>query len=252
MMGVVNGLVTNNNDDEGLGRVKVKFPWLIDPEGVEIDSHWARVVSPMAGQHQKGVYYLPEVDDEVIVGFAHGDMRYPYILGVVWNKKDPPPDKNANVVKDGKTNKWIIRSRSGHVIILDDTEGAEQIIIRDKTEKNEMIINSKENSMSIKIEKDISIKAGGNIEINATGDIKMDSKNWTVKTKQNSSIQATQNVTIKATQSGKMEANQQLNLKGALKAQLEGGTQAIVKSGAKVGIQGGAMVEVQGALIKLN
>ncbi len=249
--GFVTGLVSSNKDEEDLGRVKVKFPWLLDPDGVEIDSHWARIAAPMAGQNNKGLYYLPEVDDEVLVGFEHGDMRYPYIVGALWSKKDQPPDKNANITADGKTNQWIIRSRSGHTLILDDTDGKEQIIIRDKTEKNEIILDSKENSLTINVDKDIAITAGGNITLKAGGDISIESKNWTLKTQQNSNIQASQNLSLKATQSGVFEAAQSLALKGSSQAKLESSGQTEVK-GTQVGVKGSAMVEVQGGVIKLN
>ena len=66
--GVVVGVVTNNQDPEGMGRVKVKFPWLSD----EDESNWARVAAPMAGK-ERGFYFLPEVEDEVLVAFEHGD-----------------------------------------------------------------------------------------------------------------------------------------------------------------------------------
>jgi uncharacterized protein involved in type VI secretion and phage assembly len=69
--GVVIGIVTNNKDTEGLGRVKVRFPWLSDLN----ESFWARVASPMAGDN-RGVFFLPEKDDEVLVMFAHGDVAF--------------------------------------------------------------------------------------------------------------------------------------------------------------------------------
>ena len=72
IFGVVVGLVTNNQDDEGLDRVKVKFPWLSEDE----ESHWARVSCPMAGK-ERGILFLPEVDDEVLVAFEHGDIDWP-------------------------------------------------------------------------------------------------------------------------------------------------------------------------------
>ncbi len=72
--GVTVGLVTNNKDPEGLGRVKVKFPWLSEKE----ESYWARVLTLMAG-NDRGMYFLPEVDDEVLVAFEQGDMSFPYI-----------------------------------------------------------------------------------------------------------------------------------------------------------------------------
>ena len=76
LYGVVVGLVTNNQDPDKLGRVKVRFPWLGDSD----ESAWARLATPMAGK-DRGLYFLPEVDDEVLVVFEHGDLRFPYILG---------------------------------------------------------------------------------------------------------------------------------------------------------------------------
>ena len=89
MSGVVVGVVTNTQDPAGLGRVKVKFPWLSDSE----ESFWARVATPMAGKG-RGFYFLPEVEDEVLLAFEHGDARFPYVLGALWNGQDKPPENN--------------------------------------------------------------------------------------------------------------------------------------------------------------
>ena len=85
ILGVVTGVVTNNKDPDKLGRVKVRFPWLSDTD----ESWWARVASPMAGK-DRGVFFLPEVDDEVLVAFEHGDPRFPYVIGALWNGSTPP------------------------------------------------------------------------------------------------------------------------------------------------------------------
>ena len=85
---VVVGIVTNTNDPEQLGRVRVKFPELSDQD----ESFWARVVVPNAGK-QRGIYMMPQVGDEVVVAFLHDQPEYPYILGSVFNGKDTPgPD----------------------------------------------------------------------------------------------------------------------------------------------------------------
>ncbi|ETX05496.1 MAG: hypothetical protein ETSY2_22635, partial [Candidatus Entotheonella gemina] len=89
--GMVVAGVTNNQDPEGLGRVKVKFPWLSDRD----ESHWARIAMPMAGP-ERGFYFLPEVDDEVLVAFEHGLIEWPYVLGALWNGKDTPPESNGD------------------------------------------------------------------------------------------------------------------------------------------------------------
>ncbi len=131
--GVAIGIVTNNQDPDRLGRVKVKFPWLSD----EDESAWARMVTPMAGK-ERGLYFLPEVDDEVLVAFEHGDLRSPYVLGALWNGKDLPPVTND----DGKNNIRAIASRSGHVIRLNDEDGKEKIEIIDKSGKNSLVFDT--------------------------------------------------------------------------------------------------------------
>lgn len=188
--GVSVGVVTNNQDPDKLGRVKVKFPWLSDQD----ESYWARVLTPMAGK-ERGIYCLPEVDDEVLVAFEQGQVEFPYILGSLWNGKDKPPAVN----EDGKNNQRLIKSRSGHQIILDDTEGEEKIIIRDKTEKNEVIIDSSKNAMTIKVEQDLTVEAKGKISLKSSGgDLSIECKNLAIQAQQNCDIKANSQCTVQA------------------------------------------------------
>jgi len=155
--GVVIGIVTNNQDPDGLGRIKVKFPWLSD----EDESHWARIATPMAG-NERGLYYLPEVDDEVLMAFEHGQVDFPYVVGCLWNGKDKPPEDNG----DGENNLRTIKSRSGHVIRLDDTDGAEKIEIIDKSASNSFVIDTSSNAITIMADGDITLEsASGNVII---------------------------------------------------------------------------------------
>src|SRR5271170_858207 len=78
--GVAVGIVSNNKDPMNLGRVRMKFPWLSDDH----ESDWTRMASLMAGPG-RGAYFLPEVNDEVLVAFEHGDVRRPYVIGGMWN-----------------------------------------------------------------------------------------------------------------------------------------------------------------------
>lgn len=180
--GVVIGIVTNNKDTEGMGRVKVKFPWRGDSD----ESYWARVSTLMAGK-DRGAFFLPEVGDEVLVAFDHGDINHPYVIGALWNGVDTPPETNA----DGKNNIRKIKSRSGHeiifddndeqkkekieihtkaghTIILDDSAGAEKIEIKDKTGNNSIMIDSVQNAIAISSQMKLSIKAQA-IEIESGG-----------------------------------------------------------------------------------
>ncbi len=173
LYGMTVGVVTNNQDPDKLGRVKVRFPWLSD----EQESHWARVLTPMAG-NGRGLYFLPEVDDEVLVAFEHGDVRFPYVLGALWNGKDAPPETND----DGENNKRTIRSRSGHMIRLDDTEGEEKIEIIDSKEKNRIVISTADNTITITADADITIQSrsgklkfsGNGIEISSQAEVKIE------------------------------------------------------------------------------
>ncbi len=170
--GVVVGVVTNNQDPEELGRVKVKFPWLSDAD----ESDWARIATPMAG-NDKGIYFLPEVDDEVLVVFEHGDVRFPYIIGALWNGQAPPPVKNDN----GKNNLRVIKSRSGHLIQLNDEEGKGTIEIKDKDNKNSIVVDIAANSIAITADGDITLAAAQgkitltaqNIELQSSADTKV-------------------------------------------------------------------------------
>jgi uncharacterized protein involved in type VI secretion and phage assembly len=163
--GVVLGIVTNNDDQDGLGRVKVRFPWLSN--GTE--SHWARVAAPMAGR-DRGLYFLPEVDDEVLVLFERGDVRFPFVIGALWNGKDMAPADNA----DGKNAVRIIKSRSGHLIRFDDSEAAPKLEIIDAQGKNRIIVDTGRDSVIITAAKDIVLEA-------PQGDIRMQSKNFTLE-----------------------------------------------------------------------
>ncbi len=160
--GVVVGIVTNNKDDSGQGRVKVKFPWLSDAD----ESNWARIVTPMA-RNDRGMYFLPEPDDEVLVVFEQGLVHRPYVIGALWNGKDKPPAGNA----DGENNVRVIKSRSGHTITLDDTTGAEKITIEDGAHQSSITLDAAQGSLSITSEGDLMVRVKGKLTLQSEGDV---------------------------------------------------------------------------------
>jgi uncharacterized protein involved in type VI secretion and phage assembly len=191
VFGVCVGVVTNNQDPDGMGRVKVKFPWLSDDD----ESWWARTATPMAGP-KRGCYFLPEVDDEVLVAFENGAMDRPYVLGGLWNGKDAPPESNSDGHNDNRT----IQSRSGHVVRMCDKQGGEKIEIIDKSGNNKITISSSDNTMTIEASGDISLKStSGKIALSGVG-IEMTSQ---------------AGVKIQASSSGEFTASGELTLKGA-------------------------------------
>jgi phage protein D/phage baseplate assembly protein gpV len=244
-IGLVVGVVTDNNDPDGTGRVKIKYPWLSQ----EHASDWARVVIPGGGV-QRGMEYLPEVNDEVLVGFEQGDINYPYVIGGLWNAKDTPPSKNSEILEGGKVIKRIIRSRTGHIVTLDDSDNEPSITITDNTNKNTIKFDSKNNKLTVHFEGDMLFEApNGEIAI----------KGQTIK------AEATQGITVKG-QSIDASADTTVNIKATTDLKLKGansdleadvgvkvkGATADVQANAKLSMNGGAMAELKAAIINVG
>jgi uncharacterized protein involved in type VI secretion and phage assembly len=177
--GVAIALVTQNQDPEGLCRVKVRFPWYEKPT----ESYWARLATPMAGA-ERGLVMIPEVGDEVVVGFEREDLRFPVVLGALWNGKEKPPVAND----DGKNDKRILTSRKKHTLLFDDgTRGVVELAhqkgrritfdddgIRMQDENGNIVkIESSSGAMTIQAKGELTIKAVKiTIDASATLDVK--------------------------------------------------------------------------------
>lgn len=122
--GVLPALVTDIKDPDQQGRVKVTLPWSPDAKGARYEG-WARLVTLMAGG-KRGSWFVPEVDDEVLVAFEHGDPRRPYVLGALWNGRDAPP---LSMDGSGQNAKKQLCSRNGVKITLDDQQGQEKLLL---------------------------------------------------------------------------------------------------------------------------
>jgi len=195
MPGVVEALVVDNVDPEKLGRVKVKFPTL--PEAPE--SYWARVVTPMAGR-ERGWVTIPEIDDEVLVTFMHGDFNHAIVLGGVYNGQDTPPYAN----EDGANNLKVFQSRSGHRVTFDDTAGAERIEMISHNQEIKVVWDASGKTLSVYCGQDIIIEAGNAIDIKC--------KDFLLKADQSISMDAGQTVDVKAGQAATINGGQMLTL----------------------------------------
>jgi len=177
------GIVTNNKDPDKLGRVKVKFPTMTE----EHESNWARVVALGAGPN-RGFDCLPEVNDEVLVGFEHGDIHRPYIIGGVWNGKDAPPEKVDDSVTNGVRLRTI-KTRVGHTLqFVEEDKGSSKKGIRLETEYGHKIyLNDSERCIEIETKgghkikmddmgKSVSVESKGNLSLDALGNIDITAK----------------------------------------------------------------------------
>ena len=178
--GVVSGLVTSNTDPDKLGRVKLRMPW----RGEDFETEWARVVAPMAGKDQ-GTWFLPDVGDEVLVAFDGDDIRYPYVLGVLWSRTDPPPEKND----DGKNAIRLIKTPGGHLLKFVDRENEDVILIQ------------------LRDGKKVEINSAGILIDDGANKITLDAKGGAV------SIEAKSTLTLKAPKIA-IEAGNALDIKG--------------------------------------
>ena len=166
------GVVTDNKDPSKLGRVKVKSPILSDKD----TSFWVPIIMQGAGKN-RGWFFIPEVEDEVLVMFEQGDINRPLVVGALWGGKDKPPEKNP-----GSNPKRVIKSRQGSKVTFDDEEM--KIVIEDGTGKGKLTFDSNNNKIIIEalkgdvcfqsptgdtqiVAKEIEMKAGTNIEIHA-------------------------------------------------------------------------------------
>lgn len=253
--GVVPAIVTNNNDsgDVQAARVKVKYPWFPSGTGATLESDWARV-AVIGGGKDRGIYFMPEVDDEVLVAFEQGDINRPYVLGGLWNGKDAPPEKIANVVKNGKVIMRMIKSRSGHLIKLEESDEDEKISIIDKSTKNSIVLDAKKGTITVKSDKDMVFDAGGKMSFSCAGDFELSSKGaGKMKAQNNVDIEAaTGAMNVKSMGALKMKSNQSIELADAAGDKVAVGPAGVDVSGLKVAVKGSTMAEISGPLVKIN
>lgn len=227
--GLTVGVVTNLEDPESLGRVKVKLTVRDDKEN---ETTWARVLMPFVG-NKMGAYFMPEVDDEVIVAFIGGQLEKPIVIGSVFNKKSKPPVDNEG----GKNLTKMIKTKTGHTLeFLDDkgkgsisitTEKGAKIIIDDDKEKitvddgaNTITTSKGDGKVAIKADKKFEVKCGGTSVVLDGNANKITIKGTTVEIK-----------------------GAQINAKGDTTMKLESGASLQIK---------GAMTQIKGNIVQIN
>ena len=208
--GLVIGQVTDIADPDQRFRVKVAFPWLSD----DYESWWARVAQPGAGD-ARGLAWLPEVGDEVLVGFVHGDVRDPYVLGGLYNGTDHALLNDQLVDRDaGQVLRRVLGSRTGHQLVFSDDDQASQIQLATGDGSATITLDSSNTKIVIDGSGQVTIHAGGPLKLNSDGDL-------------------------------------ELNATGDLKLNSSGG-QVKISASTGASIDGGPQVSVTGTVIKLN
>lgn len=204
--GVAVGVVDDLKDPEGLGRARVRFPWLSG----DYVSHWARVTQFGAGK-DRGSTFLPEVGDEVLVGFDRGDTRTPYVLGSLYNGSDKP-HKNAGVDSSGQVARREIRSRQGHALVFDEKAG---VYLHNRGRAAVLALEG--GKVTISASGDITVTSKGKVAVSADGDLSVSSKgNLELAADGNVSVSARGNVELAATGNATLKATGQTAVSGAL------------------------------------
>ncbi len=277
-IGVV-GIVVDNVDPEGLGRIKVKYPTLPG----EPESFWLRQVTPNGGA-VGGVYALPEKDDEVFVIFMQGSQDTGVVMGQFWNGTTKPPTEAADGMpgsgktevpggklseakfNDGSGNidandRRFWRSRAGHLLVMDDTEGKETIQIWDGSHTLAMVFDSADSAIfltntvgdvHIRTKNDLWIEAGNDIKLRAGNNIEGESVQKTFhKAGTNIETESGQETKMKAGTDFKIEAGANIKMSATVNIDVEGVMfSANASSIAKV--SGSASVNVRGGIVAIN
>jgi type VI secretion system secreted protein VgrG len=197
--------VTDNNDPQKLGRVKVQFSW---HDGT---SSWIRVANAYAGNN-RGIYFVPEIGTEVLVGFEGGDPDHPYVIGSFYNGDNLPDDSWPT----GSNDKKIICTNSGHKVEFDDSSGGGKITVSTAGGNNQIVLSLSPDKITIQSQGDIEIK-GNNIKVDAQGTLDFHATSGiTIKADGgNVSVEGTA-TTVKGTASAEISSNGSTTVKGSL------------------------------------
>lgn len=224
-------LVTDNHDPKGLGRIRVKFHWMNGSE----KTPWLRVTSPHGGD-KKGMFFIPEVGEEVIVGFEGDSPVKPYIIGTVYHGKATTDYSNNN--NDVKA----IQTRSGNKIVMNDKEGS--IFVEDK-DSNSIKIDG-DGNINVLSNKSIVLTCGDSkIEMKKDGTINITGKKITTNAKEKATMVSNQASFTADGNSGDAKMD-------GMKAAINGSMEAKLAGGAKTEVSASGNVAVKGALITLN
>ncbi|MFE5791132.1 VgrG-related protein [Streptomyces sp. NPDC056503] len=238
--GLVNATVTDTQDPEGSGRVKVMFPWLSD----EYASDWARTAQ--AAGTGGGEPYIPEVGDEVVVGFELGRLDRPYVLGGLYNGQDRPSGGGAVDPTSGAVDRRAFASKGGHKLeLLDAAGGAQGVRLRTGDGKLTIDLDQSGTAVTIGSDGSVRITAKEKVSITATGGVSVAAERGALELSGDS-------VSVTARQGVRVDGGQgavRLATGGALDVQ---GATVTVDGTQRTELKGGTTLSVSAPLVKIN
>lgn len=248
--------VVDNQDPKNMGRVKVQFVWQqLEDHPQDKTSGWLRVQTPHAGSSEmvakdRGFFFIPEIDDQVMVGYEYGDPDRPFVMGSLYHVNNTDGMVGENTLK-------ALRTRSGHILEFNDDEGGDWGITIKDAEGNIIHVNTKEKNIeitspesliltakniSMQAEENVQIAAKQNVKVTAEADINIAAKgNLALQAEGDASLSADGNVNI-AAETDATVAAQNTTVDGKSQATLNG-AQTLVS---------GKMTTVQGAAHKID
>lgn len=254
--------IIDNQDPQGLGRVRVQFPWqrVQSKEDSQMITPWIRVSQPYGG-FSKGTQFISEVGEEVMIGFEMDNIERPYVLGALFNgTENPDPEWKAQVAEGTANNIKAIRTRNGHTIQFNDEGDGGDIQIYD-FEKNNYLIHLSSDGKYIRIEAkgDIQISAGNNIGIKAGKNISIEAgENISMDSGMDTDINSDANMSISAENNMQQEATDIfVKAQDAISQESENShiiktTTLQEKSSGKTSIDGGGLVEITASSVKVR
>jgi type VI secretion system secreted protein VgrG len=243
------GVVMENNDPDGLGRVRVQFIWQIGASGDDSKTKWIRVASPQGGA-DKGFYIHPEKGDQVLVAFEHNHPEHPYVLTGMYHGKTKPEHH------DPENYKKAIKTKGGHQILMNDEKGKETMALSSPTDfaatatggkmslnaKGKIIIKSSGGDIIINTPSKITVTADGDIKIESKADITIEGKNINFVGKEGISLKAP-----------KINLEADMNIKAkATEITIDGSATTTVKGGANLKVEASGITSISGAMVKIN
>ncbi|GHG25261.1 VgrG-related protein [Streptomyces filamentosus] len=238
--GLVNATVTDTQDPEGSGRVKVAFPWLSD----EYASDWARTAQ--AAGTGGGEPYIPEVGDEVVVGFELGRLDRPYVLGGLYNGQDRPSGGGAVDPTSGAVDRRAFASKGGHRLeLLDAAGGAQGVRLRTGDGKLTIDLDQAGTAVTVGSDGAVRITAKEKVSITASGGVSVDAERGALELSGDS-------VSVTARQGVRVDGGQgEVRLATGGTVDVRGAT-VTVDGTQRTELRGGTTLSVEAPLVKIN